>query len=270
MTETAVEPKRAKKSMTVVNTLVGLQQSTAFNDLATAVDSRSLLATNIERPKAPPSSAASRRRQRNVLIGSQGTFDSRTMRQYGDALCVDMQSKSTLANMRVVDGRLDRRCICGTPRLLHAQQLMVVLMPREPSRASALCNKCGRLSAAYERYCIDSRRVTKALKPPGSAPDASDEVSVSNESVDMYVQTLLLTFNDDLDEPKRAASQPARKSRKRLFADAHENKPIQDSQRAPEGKFVYGNRSVSCRHASLTELDVPLDEARLINEMLKQ
>lgn len=286
---TQTTAKRAKKLMTIVNGLVGLQQSNAFNDLASAIDANDALAQSATADVGTgKNQSAARRRQRNPLFSAQGVIDKHTVRQYADALCVDMRSKNTLANMKIIAGQSDRRCICGTPRLTDSDSVDIVLMPHAKPLAAYRCTACGRFSAAYERYCIDAERTTKLIRPPGSdkraagngtASLASSTDESSADSLDLFLQTLLVSFSDGSPEQQQqqaAVVQPApvlkranvsSTRRRRLFdVPAAPVEPVPAVQQ--DNIFMYGNRSVMCRHASLTPLDVPHDESALIESML--
>lgn len=269
--------KRAKKSMSIVRGLVSLQQSSAFNDV-------SLLPT----PRAPSTLSAApngaRRRQRNSLFNTQGVLDFKTLHQYGNALCVDMRSEHTMSNMKAVNGQNDQRCVCGTTHVMNADELSVIVLPGTDALLSYRCATCSRLSATYERYSIDNLRArhalqatiaTTPLRKRQSADASLDDMSASGDSVDVFVQTLLVSFN--VDGPTRPVVKSSRASTlapKQLFID--NTRPLRvrtvvnnDDDDKAVSQFVYGHRSITCQHASLTTLDVPNKDNALIREMIK-
>lgn len=240
--------KRAKKSMAVVNSIVRLQQSTTFND-----DAGALLAPV---PDDTQLSAAARRRQRTAPLVS--SVDPKMLSRYGDALCADMYNNHTLANMKRSDGQEERRCVCGTARDTSAA-IDVVLAPSEAATTAYLCATCGRSSATYERYSIDSARATTQLG--GEAADV-DEQDVTSDSLDLFLETLLVSFTGDVSSPKRTL---AAVNAKRVAENSTARKRLE----FPEGGslLVYnGTHQVACEHASLTQL-APADP-QLVGAMI--
>lgn len=259
--------RRVKTSMATIYGVVNLQQSTAFNDLASAADAHTVLqqtaATTLGRKR--PVAAAT------VAAGNQ------VLQQYGDALCVDMHSGATLANMKVVPGERDRHCICGATRTeMTAIDSVVKLTPRGAAQHAQRCLVCGRNARAYERYCIDTERAAQKLHG-GQPSSAADEES---DSVDLFVKTLLVSFTDD-NPPStqtRATKRvyhgtgaPPRARRRIIPADEDDDDNDEIPSLAAENDshtLVYGSHTVSCDHASLKKLRVPQSESALIDRMV--
>jgi hypothetical protein len=198
-------------------------------------------------------------------------------------------------NMKVVNGQNDQRCVCGATHVQEDVEYSVVVRPGTQALTAYLCSACGRLSATYDRYSIDSARARQSLqttvaptttsKKRARADASLDDVSASGDSLDLFVQTLLVSFNTGavIQSPKKRAAlvTPKSAARKRLFTPLGEDhtrplrvrQVVNNDDESPMGppvsEFVYGNRSISCRHASLTEMHVPRKDGDLIHEMIK-
>ena len=258
--------KRAKRAMAIVYNIVDIQQSGVFKDGATTRVSATTDTTN--RP------------------------DNKLVRHYGDALCVDMQSANTLANMKAIDGSDDARCICGTAHVLDDKQSTVVLASDKQPLCSHRCKKCGRIAATYTRFCIDPERVGTAMQVNGigasvlatTAPTRKQGLNkstsnddVSTDSLDLFVQTLLISFSADDGGTVECGDGPARrrplsetKTRRQLFKDgrttANGEMMDVDDERAPHN-LIFGSHTVTCDHATLEEVVVPAADAALISHM---
>ena len=308
---TAVEKLAAsnKKSYSTTDKLqmiLALQQSSIFNDKQHALQANYNNAKWLLQKHA------------------MGELDANTLRSYNDTLCHDMASGATLSKMQSVNGTLDDRCICGTPRqptdrrvrlnangvytsVSNASTNSTATTVGERKKSSTthdhsiviICSTCGRMSNSYTRFCIDGQKARRELKmtflPPDKQralvkkpPSSSEELSASQDSMDVYVTSLCNEFERDTIAPKTVQLKQAPRGRQRrsqqnsrvrkckqdLF-DSQNQQEYQSSGANKIGKanaeavsvLQYNGRVVHTKHASLTNLQIPANDKKLVEAM---